>query len=302
MISKEVTRRAFLKYMIAGGAALAAKPSLLWGETLEDKIKRRRIDALHPGPRGQHIAGYRFPLKIKDKIFPYMKGEEIKFNVRFEYFQGPKGVGGALRTFVYLDEKDWYSRKAIRNLKLIFYSTKKTSVSKEIYEVNVDRHKGRVTHCSLDYVILPGDYFAKKFESSVYTILKKAKINKKDIKKVFWVKDLFEDIKDQDLLEKIIEKGNDITGQSVHIKTADYNGFGLLDDNLLNGEKRNPKLVRVELLRGDQSVEAVGIILKVVDFRETKMGTGNLFGSADYFFDFNVKKLSKDINIPKGED
>ncbi len=89
--------------------------------------------------------------------------------------------------------------------------------------------------------------------------------------------------------------------KSVWLNTVDYKGYGLLDDNLLNGKLRCPKLVRVELLRGEKSVKAIGIIIKVVDFKETKIGTANVYGEANSFFNFDVERLTEKINFGKEE-
>ncbi len=205
MVTRSMNRREFLKIIISGIFSLAI-PSVK-AESLEDKIEERMIDALHPKPRGFPLPKFKFPLEIKSRNFPiHVESSDIKYNIAFEYFKGPKGAGGALRTFVYLDKKNWYDNKGIKNLKIIYYSTKKTNLSKQIYEVNVNKHYKIVTHSPLEHVVLPGDYLVDKFKKSVYAVLKKVKVDKKDIDRVLWVKHLFDDIKEQEIIQRIIEK------------------------------------------------------------------------------------------------
>ncbi|MEM2933203.1 MAG: hypothetical protein QW622_03300 [Candidatus Pacearchaeota archaeon] len=308
----DIGRREFLKQLGSSFYFLLFCPNLLNAQVskdnkedwltneLKEKIRKRREEALNPRPPGYGLHGnQRFSIDLDE--------EQINMNIRFEYYGGIKGSGGVLRTFVYLDEKDWYSKKGIKRLQFILYSPYEVRFSRRVYEVNLNRHYGLVTHSPLEHVVLEGDYLTKKITESVFAVLKKIKIDKKDVDQAIWVKNMFRDLKDNEIIQRIIEKGNEITGESVYIKMIEYNGYGLLDDKNLEGKLRAPKLVRYEILKGEANIEAAGLLAEVVDFKDEYLGkkvfgTRTVKGNASHFWRFPVKDLIKGIKIENVEE
>ncbi|MCL6500688.1 MAG: hypothetical protein K6T16_01490 [Candidatus Pacearchaeota archaeon] len=307
-------RRDFLKaiacyfgYSLVGGLSfgqVAHMDEENWmTEELRSKLRRRYGEALNPSPEGYGLSGsQRFCVDVGN--------ERVGLNVKFEYYKGQKGVGGVLRAFVYLDEKDWYSMKGIKRLRFILYSPREMRLSRRVHEVNLNRYYGLVTHSPLEHVVLEGDYLTEKIKESVFAILKKIKVDKKDINQVIWVRNLFKDIRDNETMQRIIEKGNDITGESAYIRVLEYNGYGLLDDKNLEGKLRAPKLVRYEILKGETNIEAAGLLVEIVDFKEKRepvfgkkvIATHAVKGNASHFWDFPVKELVRGIDIDNFEE
>lgn len=265
-------------------------------DELYDKINERMFQALHPEPKGYPLPGQNFRIKISNDYVP--------IHIKSEYFKGPKGAGPALRVTIYLDKHFWHSKKGIFHAKLILFGTNEMSISKEMYEVNVNRRQKYVTNAPLKYVKLEGDYFPEKTESMVYAILKKAKIKKKDINQIFWAKGILEDIKDYDLQQKIIEKGNEITGQSVYFKVLDYKGYGFFDYKNFVGSIRNPLLLRAEILRGESNIKAMGLILDIADFKPVFVGKEPFLDKTKiareyHFWNFPLTKIVKHFGYDK---
>lgn len=213
---------------------------------------------------------WKYALKTKGDVLGayHLPAFEIngnpRLNVRFEYLHGPRGGSGAIRVLIYLDKDSWYKNIGINDLKLFFFSLDRTTMSKKIYEVNVNKYLKKVTFMPLEYRILETDYLSKKFESSFYNVLKKAKIKKKDINNILFIKEALKDLSDYQLRQEIISEGNKIVQDHVWYTEFDYKGYGFFD---VNEKLRAPKLLEFVIERGEESVLGFGIIARVRDYK-----------------------------------
>ncbi len=274
-----MNRREFLKYSASEVISLLLASSLFgydqgFMKTLEeivsgemsDKKKEylsKRLDEtmeMATKFRGTHLATHSFPFEMKDG--------GGKINIQFECIQGKKGYGKGLRTLVYLDRESWRSlRRGIYSAWLVFFSTKETKISSKIYELNIDQHYGYVNYEPLKQRVIEGDYYIEKVKGGVFTILKKAKIKKKDINKIFFIKDVAKDIKQFKLDKQFTDIGNRITGDRVWKNEFYYDGYGFLDDILFEGRLRAPKVIDLEIMRGEDSIKGYAAIVEVVDYK-----------------------------------
>ena len=317
-MQKEMNRREFLKFAgligLSGfllNTSLFAYDGLM--ETLEeivsgeisDKKKKRLSEKLDyvmkiaTKQRGLLLAEHRFPFEMKDKG---------KINIRFECIQGKKGYGKGLRTLIYLDEESWKSiRRGIYSAWLVFFSSEETKISSKIYELNIDQTYGYVNYEPIKQRTIEGDYFEDKFKGSVFTVLKKAKIKKKDINKVFFVKDIVKDIQKFNLDKKFTDIGNMIIGDRVWKNEFYYNGYGFIDDRLFEGKLRAPKVIDLEIMRGENSIKGYAAVVEVIDFKNIKeplfkkqiLGTKRTKGKGAIAAPLPVEKLMKKYGIKK---
>jgi len=282
---KDMTRRAFLKYSASGIASLLFANSVFgydyqgFLETLEelvsgemsDKKKKYLYENLDRAReiatkyKGIHLTTHNFPFEMKDRQ------DQGKINIQFECIQAKPGYGKGLRTLIYLDKESWKSiRRGIYSAWLVFYSTKETKISSKTYELNIDQHYGYVNYEPIEQRVIEGDYFFEKLKGSVFTILKKAKIYKKDIDKVFFVRDIIKDVKKFGLDKKLTDLGNRITEDRVWKNEFYYNGYSFIDDRLFEGKLRAPKVVELEILRGEDSIEGYAAIIEIIDFKNVR--------------------------------
>jgi len=321
-----ITRRKFLELGAGVAAGFFLKPYLLLGQEkpkipLEEKlltdeftkkekewlneINNATNSALKAEPFGKPLASHKVPVTLNwiDNQYGTFKRreEDANVNLKFEYFNAGKNYGGALRAYVYLDKKDWFSKKGLAFVKLITYSTYGSGAgsskpSKKIFELNVNNHYKYINDCEIKHRVIEGDYFPELLKKPVFALLKKAKVKKKDLNQIFAVGKILSDIKDHKLQQKILDKGRRITGGTVDFNVFDFFGYGFFDSRNFVGSLRQPLVVRYEFGRGEDRFEALGFIITLVDFKpeysgKQIIGYKTALGQTDHFMNFSLNEM-----------
>lgn len=230
-------------------------------------IAEKMSNAIHKGETGyekKHSADKRKYHTLCEHRLPFKRdGDQSQFNVRFQYVCGPKGGAGTIRGLFYLEPYDWYSVKAIDNLKLWLFSTEETRVSAKIYELNVNHAHKTTVHESITERMLLGDYIVEQVGTEpVFTLLSKLKIKKSDIKKFLKAAGIIGEVLDYWEEEEIKSIATKIAGDHVWLTEFNIRGFGKADENvfLYPNTVRAPKLFEIEIIEGAKYT--VGFALK----------------------------------------
>lgn len=287
-IENRISRREFLKIgaavvgSVVGSFVLSPLEALAQTEhearlKFDKKIADIMSKTIHKGEKGYES----YDLEHKYHVFlnhivPF-EDKESELHIKFQYVTGPKGGAGRIEALFYLEPYDWYSHKAIDNLKLWLFSTEETKVSTKIYEINVNHAHKTAVYESITERMLIGDYVVENvFGEPLFTLLSKLKVKKNEIKKFLKAIGVIGDIIDYWEEEEIKDIATQISGDHIWLTKFEINGFGGgikgYDENvaLYPNTVRAPKLYKIEIFEGAKKTIGFAVKGKLRKYVEKK--------------------------------
>jgi hypothetical protein len=212
-------------------------------------------------------------LEVCKYSLPFDNKIDEKLNVRTEYSRGPRGGSGALRFLVYLDEENFFTNKGLYEVRIFFYSTHETNMSRKEYVVNYNQQKDIMTYDGEDKPRNETDMLLDRFSTVGYTLLKKLKIDKQDVQSFVKINDFLKDVREYSLREDLINQGNLITGDHVWLNEISYYGYGKFDqDVFMDKVARAPKVFDVEITMGEESIKAFTLLVTSRSYEPYSLG------------------------------
>jgi hypothetical protein len=206
-----------------------------------------------------------------------VNGEDVYYTIKADYSCGPRGGNGMLNLWFYLnEERGWYNEKGIGNLRWFLLTEKKPKMSKKVYEVNVNSHTGTVNYTDVDQRLMELSYVFNKSQDMFYQIAKKIKIDKKDIEKIFYWRNVANDLSKYQDKQRAVQFGNLEKLNHIYVTELNYEGCGKLDlksdwGRTLGaggGTLRAPKLVKIEISIGKLGIVGFNAQGDIFDFSE----------------------------------